>query len=135
MALKDQVKNINPLTEVQFKFELRDFPATTFFVQTVNLPGVTFDATPIGRPLRSVRSPGHLKQLRRYHLPGLTFLMPPHPARVLNLLCAVALGSVQVKIDEKPESVSHTHGDRHGANTRNVNSRVGRHILFKIGST
>jgi len=53
MALNDQVKNINPLTEVQFKFELRDFPATTFFVQTVNLPGVTFDASLIGRPMRS----------------------------------------------------------------------------------
>jgi hypothetical protein len=53
MALNDQVKNINPLTEVQFKFEIVDFPATTFFVQTVNLPGVAFDPTPIGRPMRT----------------------------------------------------------------------------------
>ena len=53
MALNDQVKNINPLTEVQFKFEIVGFPATTFFVQTVNLPGVAFDPTPIGRPMRT----------------------------------------------------------------------------------
>ena len=53
MALNDQVKNINPISEVQFKFDHIDFPPTTFFVQTVNLPGVAFDASPIGRPMRT----------------------------------------------------------------------------------
>jgi hypothetical protein len=53
MALNDQVKNINPITEVQFRFEVLDCPATTFFVQTVNLPGLTMDPIAIGRPLRS----------------------------------------------------------------------------------
>jgi hypothetical protein len=53
MALNDQVKNINPLTEVQFKFELRDFPAVNFFVQTANLPGIAFEPTQIARPMRS----------------------------------------------------------------------------------
>ena len=53
MALNNQVKNINPISEVQFKFELIDFPATTFFVQTVNLPGVALDPSPLGRPMRT----------------------------------------------------------------------------------
>jgi hypothetical protein len=53
MALNDQVKNINPLTEVQFKFELIDSPAITFFVQTVNLPGLTMDVITYGRPQRT----------------------------------------------------------------------------------
>ena len=53
MALNDQVKNINPLTEVQFKFELTAYPATTFFVQTVNLPGLTMDVITYGRPQRT----------------------------------------------------------------------------------
>ena len=53
MALNDQVKNVNPITEVQFKFEIVDRPATTFFVQTVNLPGLTTDAMALGRPGRT----------------------------------------------------------------------------------
>ena len=53
MALNDQVKNINPLTEVQFKFEIVGRPATTFFVQSVNLPGLTMDVIAYGRPQRT----------------------------------------------------------------------------------
>ena len=53
MALNDQVKNVNPITEVQFKFEIVDNPAITFFVQQVNLPGITMEPLPLGRPQRS----------------------------------------------------------------------------------
>jgi hypothetical protein len=52
MALSTQPENINPLTEVQFKFELQALPKTTFFVQTVNLPGITMSGMPYGLPQR-----------------------------------------------------------------------------------
>ena len=49
-SLAQQPKNINPLADVQFKFEIAALPGTTFFVQTCNLPGVTLEAQQIGAP-------------------------------------------------------------------------------------
>ena len=49
-SLAEQPKNINPLADVQFKFEIAALPGTTFFVQTCNLPGVSLEAQTIGAP-------------------------------------------------------------------------------------
>jgi len=49
-SLVTQPKNINPLADVQFKFEIAALPGTTFFVQTCNLPGVSLEAQTIGAP-------------------------------------------------------------------------------------
>ena len=49
-TLSTQPKNINPLADVQFKFEIAALPDTTFFVQTCNLPGIALEAQTIGVP-------------------------------------------------------------------------------------
>ena len=49
-SLTEQPKNINPLADVQFKFEIAALPNTSFFIQTVNLPGVTLEAQIVGAP-------------------------------------------------------------------------------------
>ena len=49
-ALTDQPKNINPFADVQFKFDVAALPHTSFFVQTVNLPGVTLEAAMVATP-------------------------------------------------------------------------------------
>jgi len=49
-ALSEQPKNINPLADVQFKFDVAALPNTSFFIQTVNLPGVTLEAAVISTP-------------------------------------------------------------------------------------
>ena len=49
-SLAQQVKNINPLADVQFKFEIAALPNTSFFVQTCNLPGITLEAQTIATP-------------------------------------------------------------------------------------
>ena len=49
-SLTDQPKNINPLADVQFKFDVAALPNTTFFIQTVNLPGVTLEAAVMATP-------------------------------------------------------------------------------------
>ena len=49
-SLVTQPKNINPLADVQFKFEIAALPGTTFFVQTCNLPGIALEAQTIGVP-------------------------------------------------------------------------------------
>mgnify|MGYP000261466507 CR=1 FL=1 len=49
-SLAEQPKNINPLADVQFKFEVAALPTTSFFIQTCNLPGVTLDAQLIATP-------------------------------------------------------------------------------------
>ena len=51
--LADQPKNINPLADVQFKFEIGALPNTTFFIQTCNLPGISLEAATIATPQRS----------------------------------------------------------------------------------
>ena len=49
-SLTDQPKNINPLADVQFKFDIAALPKTSFFVQTVNLPGVALEGAVISTP-------------------------------------------------------------------------------------
>ena len=49
-SLTEQPKNINPLADVQFKFDVAALPNTSFFIQTVNLPGVTLEAAVLATP-------------------------------------------------------------------------------------
>jgi hypothetical protein len=49
-SLTEQPRNINPLADVQFKFDVSALPNTSFFIQTVNLPGVTLEAAVIATP-------------------------------------------------------------------------------------
>ena len=49
-ALTDQPKNINPFADVQFKFDVAALPNTSFFIQTVNLPGISLEAAVIAAP-------------------------------------------------------------------------------------
>ena len=50
MALKQQPKNINPLADVQFKFDVAALPNTSFFIQPVNLPGIALEAQTVATP-------------------------------------------------------------------------------------
>ena len=58
-SLAEQPKNINYLTGVQFKFELVGYPEVSFFVQAVNLPGLSTQAVQMPFP----RQPGIQKNL------------------------------------------------------------------------
>ena len=49
-SLTEQPKNINPLADVQFRFDVSAIPKTSFFVQSVNLPGVSLEAQTVGAP-------------------------------------------------------------------------------------
>ena len=49
-SLTDQPKNINPLADVQFRFDVAALPNTSFFIQTVNLPGIALEGASIGVP-------------------------------------------------------------------------------------
>ena len=49
-VLSDQPKNINPLADVQFRFDVGALPNTSFFVQTVNLPGITLEGAVLATP-------------------------------------------------------------------------------------
>ena len=49
-SLTEQPKNINPLAEVQFRFDIGALPNTSFFIQSVNLPGVTLEGAVISTP-------------------------------------------------------------------------------------
>ena len=49
-SLTEQPKNINPLADVQFKFDVAALPNTSFFIQTVNLPGISLEAAVIATP-------------------------------------------------------------------------------------
>ena len=49
-ALAKQPKNINPLADVQFKFDVAALPNVSFFVQSCNLPGVTLEAAQMQTP-------------------------------------------------------------------------------------
>ena len=49
-SLTDQPKNINPLADVQFKFDVAAIPKTSFFVQTCNLPGIALEGAQMGVP-------------------------------------------------------------------------------------
>ena len=58
-SLANQPKNINYLTNVQFKFELVGYPEINFFVQAVNLPGLSTQSVQMPFP----RQPGIQKNL------------------------------------------------------------------------
>ena len=58
-SLAEQPKNINYLTNVQFKFELVGYSEINFFVQGVNLPGLSTQAAQMPFP----RQPGIQKNL------------------------------------------------------------------------
>ena len=49
-SLTDQPNNINPLADVQFRFDVAALPNTSFFIQTVNLPGITLEGAVIASP-------------------------------------------------------------------------------------
>ena len=49
-SLTEQPKNINPLADVQFRFDVAALPKTSFFVQTVNLPGITLEGAVMATP-------------------------------------------------------------------------------------
>ena len=49
-SLTEQPKNINPLADVQFKFDVAALPNTSFFIQTVNLPGISLEGATIATP-------------------------------------------------------------------------------------
>ena len=49
-SLTEQPKNINPLADVQFKFDVSALPNTSFFIQSVNLPGISLEGAGIGVP-------------------------------------------------------------------------------------
>ena len=49
-SLTEQPKNINPLADVQFRFDVAALPNTSFFIQTVNLPGIALEGASIGVP-------------------------------------------------------------------------------------
>ena len=49
-ALAKQPENINPLADVQFRFDVAAIPKTSFFVQTVNLPGITLEGAVMATP-------------------------------------------------------------------------------------
>ena len=51
-SLVNQPKNMNPLADVQFKFDIAALPETSFFVQTATLPGITLSPMEIGLPQR-----------------------------------------------------------------------------------
>ena len=50
VSLAEQPKNINPLADVQFKFDVAALPNTSFFIQTVNLPGIALEGATIATP-------------------------------------------------------------------------------------
>ncbi|SVB50616.1 uncharacterized protein METZ01_LOCUS203470 [marine metagenome] len=54
---------MNPLADVQFKFDIAALPETSFFVQTASLPGITLSPMEIGLPQRQgfARSTGTIQ--------------------------------------------------------------------------
>jgi hypothetical protein len=45
--------NINNLSSVQFKFDIKRLPDTSYFLQTAMLPGMDMDAPQVGSPRRN----------------------------------------------------------------------------------
>ena len=52
-SLANQPKNMNPLADVQFKFDIGALPGVTFFCQSTALPGITLAPLDIGLPQRT----------------------------------------------------------------------------------
>ena len=51
-SLANQPQNMNPLADVQYKFDIAALPNTSFFVQTAALPGISLSTMEIGLPQR-----------------------------------------------------------------------------------
>ena len=49
-VLTEQPKNMNLLADIQFKFDVGALPNTSFFLQGVNVPGITLQTEDIPRP-------------------------------------------------------------------------------------
>ena len=49
-ALANQPKNINPLADIQFKFDVGALPNTSFFIQSVNIPGISLEGAVLATP-------------------------------------------------------------------------------------
>ena len=49
-SLANQPKNMNPLADVQFKFDLAALPNVTFFIQNASLPGISLSPMEVGFP-------------------------------------------------------------------------------------
>jgi len=62
-SLVNQPKNMNPLADVQFKFDIAALPETSFFVQTASLPGISLSPMEIGLPQKTgfARSTGTIQ--------------------------------------------------------------------------
>ena len=62
-SLATQPKNMNPLADVQYKFDIAALPNVSFFVQTATLPGITLSPMEIGLPQRQgfARSTGTIQ--------------------------------------------------------------------------
>lgn len=56
--MSDQVTNKNFLSPLNFKFQLKRAPHVNFFVQRVNLPGMSLPSVDVGNPLINVPYPG-----------------------------------------------------------------------------
>ena len=82
-SLANQPKNINYLTNVQFKFELVDYPGVTFFVQGVNLPGLSTQAAQMPFP----RQPGIQKNLGviEFEMLSINFLVDEYLENYISL--------------------------------------------------
>jgi len=52
-AITSQPKNMNILTDVQFRFDVEKLPMTSFYVQNVVIPGMQVQAQQIGVPMQS----------------------------------------------------------------------------------
>ena len=52
-SLANQPKNMNPLADVQYKFDIAALPETSFFVQTASLAGISLTPMEIGLPQRT----------------------------------------------------------------------------------
>ena len=52
-SLVEQPKNMYPLADIQFKFDIAALPGVTFFCQSTALPGITLTPMEIGLPQRT----------------------------------------------------------------------------------
>lgn len=57
-ALANQVSNVNLMSNLKFGFKILRYPELNYFVQRVNLPGVSFPTTPRPTPFTTVPMEG-----------------------------------------------------------------------------
>ena len=82
-SLANQPKNMNPLADVQFKFDIGALPGVTFFCQSTALPGITLTPMEIGLPQRTgfARSTGVIE----YEELNVAFLVDEYLKNLLEL--------------------------------------------------